>query len=215
MAITLRTNPNDRLIELGGGANPIVRPNCDVRQCFDAGGNPTVDFTANFEEPLPIQTAEFDGVLSRFCIEHISWRKVRQFVGEVFRILKPGGKAAIVTANTEAQLKWIQEHKEGWDGRDAFDSCSCVLFGEGDYPENTHKAYFSPDIAFQLFRDAGFHSIVIQPYGDRATDLLVEATKPIQTNGQVTEQKAIELVPQQPEAKPMPQMTREEMFDRH
>lgn len=177
--IQLRTNPGDKLIELGGGACPQIRPNVDVRMCHDANGNPTVDFTADFEEPLPIQSNEFDGVFSQFSIEHISWRKVRQFVGEILRILRPGGKAVIITANTEAQLKWIKDNPSGWDGKDAFDSCSCVLFGDNTYKDNSHRAFFSPAILSQLFQDAGFENILVQPYGERNTDMVLEASKPV------------------------------------
>ena len=83
--ITLKTKPTDKVIELGGGANPQVHPNVDCRPCFDAQGNPTVDFQADFNKPLPIGSDEFDGVFSQFSLEHISWRNVPQFLKEVFR----------------------------------------------------------------------------------------------------------------------------------
>lgn len=170
-----------KVIELGGGANPTYRPNVDVRQCFDAAGNPTVEFTADFNEPLPIQSGEWDGVYCRYVVEHLSWRKVRGFLAEVLRILKPGGTALFVTANVRKQIEWIAANPDGWDGRDAFDSFSCVLFGDQDYPENAHRNWMDPDVAARLFRDAGFGSVTISPVGDRGTDMAIEAVKPFAT----------------------------------
>lgn len=176
--LELRTKPGEKLIELGGGANPRIRPNVDCRFCQDANGNQTVDFTADFNEILPIQSDEFDGVFSQFTIEHLSWRSVPQFVSEIFRILKPGGKAVIITANTEAQFQFIKDHPQGWDGKDDFASFSCVLFGDQDYPENTHRNFMSFSIAQRLFMNAGFTNILTQSYGDAETDMLIEAVKP-------------------------------------
>jgi len=187
MTIALRKHPTDRVLELGGGDRPFVQPACrggrdvavDVRMCHGPDGQPTVDFTADFNEPLPIQSDEFDGVLSHYSIEHVSYRRLPQLLREIHRVLKPGGRAVIVTANTEAQLRWVQEHPEGWDGKGAFESASCVLFGDQDYPDNAHKVYLSPAILTQLLQEAGFVDVTVVPHGERATDMAAEATKPL------------------------------------
>lgn len=187
MAITLRSRPEDILLELGGGANPVLKPRCqggkdvciDSRLCYDAEGKQTVDIQADLNEILPLQSDEFDGVFSQYLLEHLSWRKVRQFVQEMSRVLKPGGRCVAVTANTEAQMEFIKSHQGGWDGKDAFDSFSCVLFGDNDYPENSHKNFLSPMIAQQLFAAAGFTNIVISAYGAAQTDMLIQAVKPV------------------------------------
>lgn len=195
--ISLKSKPTDKVIELGGGANPLVRPNVDVRMCHDAQGNPTVDFVANFEEPLPIQSNEWDAVFCQYAMEHISWRKVGTFICEVLRILKPGGKAIFVVPNTEAQLKWIQEHPEGWDGKDFFESASCKLFGDQDYSDNTHKMYLSPQIAKDLFTQMGYASVDVVPYGARLTDMIIQAVKPAEQKVEVAP-KIEEIIPQVP-----------------
>lgn len=194
--ITLRTEPGQKVIELGGGSQPLVRPNTDVRMCHDAQGNPTVDFTTDFNVvPYAISSDEFDAVFSRFVIEHLSWRNLGGFISECYRILKPGGKAVIITANTEAQLEWIKDrgfekpsHKEKSNKKDEFEECSCLLFGDQDYPENTHRNYLSPNIATDLFSQAGFESITIRPYGDLETDMLLEATKPTKSIDQARQE---------------------------
>ena len=172
MGIQIVQNPGQKCLELGGGDRPQLRPNWDARP------GPNVDLVVDFEKPLPSPDNEWDGIFSHFALEHISWPNVLKFLAEVFRILKPGAKAAFAVPNTEAQLKWIQEHPEGWDGKPPFESCSEVLFGSQDYGENSHKSFWSPAVAGNLFSRVGFTSVVTRPYGERATDLFIEAQKP-------------------------------------
>ena len=159
-----------RVIELGGGSSPQWHPNVDVRQCFDSAGQSTVDFTADFDRALPILSDEWDFVFSRYAIEHISWRRVGVFVAEVFRILKPGGSAVVITADAEAQMRWALARD--WDER--VSQCLC---GDLDYPENSHKTFFNPTWAARLFREAGFSRVVVSPHGDLRTDMVIEAMK--------------------------------------
>lgn len=222
--LNLTTRPGEKICELGGGANPRFRPNVDVRMCHDASGNQTVDFTADFDRELPMKSDEWDAVFSQYVIEHVSYRAVRGFIAEVFRILKPGGKAVFVTANTPAQLQWIANNPSGWDGRDFFDSASGLLFGDQDYPENTHKNYMSAIVAEQLFRSAGFGDVITHPYGERNTDMVIEAVKPANAPSSIMHVEDRNHVPTllptpeppQRAANAIPEgMTRSEMFDKH
>lgn len=166
----LHVGPNLKVIELGGGAQPQFQPNVDVRQCFDASGQPTVSFTADFDRPLPIRSEEWDIVFSRYAIEHISWRNVAGFINEIFRILKPGGNAFVVTANAEAQMRWALA--QDWD-----EKISQCLGGDQDYPDNTHKTFFNPAWISRLFREAGFVHVVVMAHGELKTDMVIQATK--------------------------------------
>ena len=174
--------PGHKWVELGGGARPLVHPQCmggpdiniDVRVTHDEQGRQTVDFAADFNEPLPIQSDEFDALISQFCLEHLSWRKVKGFIQESFRVLRPGAKAVFITANTEAQMRWVLDRLPLWD-----DHSSCILFGDMDYPENSHKNALSPAYATKLFQKAGFEKITVTPYGEYSTDMVIEAIKPL------------------------------------
>jgi predicted SAM-dependent methyltransferase len=170
-----------KIIELGGGANPRFHPNVDVRQCFDTDGNSTVDFTADFTQPLPITSDEWDAVFASFVLEHLPYPLVPQFLSEVFRILRRGGRAVFVIPNTKRQFEWIVNNWDGWDGKRPFTAASELLFGSQDYPENTHRSYFDEQTITELLRGAGFgNDIRIREYNERGTDMVVEATKPMQ-----------------------------------
>ena len=156
---------DEKIIELGGGNRPYFRPNVDVR----AGEN--IDIVADFNEPLPLNDEEYDGVVSVYCIEHVSWRKVKLFVDECFRILKVGGRLVLCSPNTEKQMEYILE-KEEWSSDD-----SCMIFGDQDYPENTHKNVICPKYAIKMLSDAGFSGIFVMPHGALGTDMVIEAKK--------------------------------------
>lgn len=186
--IQINKQPGMKMLELGGGAarHPQSDCNVDVRQCFDVNGKCVTDFTADFNEPLPINSDEWDCVYSCFALEHVSYRNVRQLLKEIYRITKPGGKVIAIVPNTESQLKWVQDNPNGWDGKDDFDSMSCIIFGDMDYPENSHRSYWSPTIAQKLFQGAGFEGILVAPFGERSTDMSIVATKPIPNQETIT-----------------------------
>ncbi len=190
MGITLnRLNESDRFLELGAGEHPTVHPHClggpdvavDVRSCFNEQGQPTIDFQMDVEQiPWPIGSDEFDGLVAHFVLEHVGYPCVPEVLKEALRVLKPGCKVVIAVPNTDAQIKWIQTHSEGWDGKDAFESCSEVLFGtQNERTAGGHQSYWNPAVAIKLFRDAGFDQVKTFPYGERATDMVIEAVKPV------------------------------------
>lgn len=170
MTYTLPFKAGERLIELGGGQNARVRPNVDARP------GPGVDLVANLSEPLPINDAQFDGVLSIYNLEHMPRRKVRVTISEMARILKPGGLAVVITANLKAQAAMIAA-KDVWTDDDI-----CQIFGDQNYAGaewdfNAHHCGFSPEYAVRLFRECGFYEVRTMPLPECATDLIIEARK--------------------------------------
>lgn len=168
--IPLNIPDGARVLELGGGANrhPRSTVNVDVRHV--QGVDFTVDF--NKEEWPEIGNDEFDVVYACFVLEHISWRQVPNFLRQTYRVTKPGGKALFVIPNTEAQMRYILSKPE-FDGDEG-----SMIFGTLDYPENSHRAAFSPRSVTKLFTQAGFTNITITPFGQLGTDMVVEASKP-------------------------------------
>src|SRR5690348_12031669 len=110
LVINFIKQPGQRVLELGGGANrhPLSDVNVDVRKVDG------VDFAVDFnkEEWPEISSNEFDIVYSSFCLEHISWRMIPNFLKQALRVMKPGGKAIFIVPNTEAQMKYILSKPE-------------------------------------------------------------------------------------------------------
>ncbi len=161
-SLPFKTN---KILELGGGNCPQFRPNLDIR------AEPNVDIVADLNEPLPIQNEEWDGVYSSYQLEHLSWRKIKDFLKEVYRILKPGGTAVFITADLLEQariLTEVPEFNDQWIG---------MIFGDNDYPENTHRAGFSPEYAGRLFKEVGFERVSIVRHPNWRGDMIIEAAK--------------------------------------
>lgn len=154
------------VIELGGGDTPQIRPNVDFRP------GPTVDVVADLNGKLPLESNAYDGVLSSYSLEHVSWRNVKGFLREVSRILKPGGRAVFIIPNLYEQAK-ILASREDWEENDI-----CMVFGDQNYQGNYHSNGFSPAYAFRVFRECGFSDTLILPHPATVTDMVVEAKKP-------------------------------------
>ncbi len=162
---------DDHVLELGGGERASFHPNLDIRQM------PGVDIVADLNERLPIDDNTFDGVYSSYLVEHVSWRKIRHLLGEIFRVLKPGGSTFLITANLFEQAKRLADTKE-WT-----DSDVCMIFGDQNYSgddwrANSHCCGFSPEFAIRLMKESGFEDVAIMPHPSCKTDMLIEARKP-------------------------------------
>ncbi len=162
---SLPFNPNDKVLEVGGGDRPQFRPNLDVRPM------PTVDIVADLNQPWPVAAEIYNGVFGMYIIEHVSWRRTRHFISESHRVLRPGGITVQITANLLEQARQLVETAE-WN-----DDLVCQIFGDNDYPENTHRSGFSPGYAIKLFREAGFHEVTIFEHPACKTDMIIQATK--------------------------------------
>jgi predicted SAM-dependent methyltransferase len=167
--------PGQNILECGGGDNPKFRPNMDSRQ------SPSVDIVHDLNKPFPILDNTYDGVFSMYAIEHLSWRKVKDFVKEMHRVVKPGGRVIVITANILEQCRLITKLPE------LLDTNSAMLWGDQNYEgkdwiANAHHCGFSPASASKMFKEAGFDSVMIESLPACNTDMLIEATKPIPAN---------------------------------
>lgn len=182
--IQINKLPGQKILEIGCGSTR--NPNADV--CVDIRSTPATDFTVDLSSPnWPISSEEFDAVLASFVLEHIPYPRLSTTLKEIYRVLKPGGTFIGLVPDTWEQLKWIQNNIFGWDGKDFFESASCLLFGdqrhseregESNFQADTHKCFFSVDLIRNLFGEAGFEPVGVQPYGERKTDLSIIAKKP-------------------------------------
>jgi SAM-dependent methyltransferase len=163
---SLPFTPGTRVLELGGGDQPMIRPNMDSRRL------PTVDIVHSLEDlPYPFPDNLCDGVLLKFAAEHVSWKRVQSLCDELYRITAPGGVVVLIVPNTLEQCKRIVA--EGEFTQDT----ECMLFGGQGYPEDTHKNAWSPKLAQDRLFKAGFCNVRTFPWPQAVTDMVVEARK--------------------------------------
>jgi len=91
--------------------------------------------------PLPFQSNQFDEIIAKDVIEHITFRKTEALLKELYRILKHGGRIYIQVPDLEAIARKVIFDPDFCYG----DLCgwkviSFWVYGAQDYPENTHKA---------------------------------------------------------------------------
>jgi predicted SAM-dependent methyltransferase len=153
------------ILEVGGGDMPTFRPNMDIRPL------PTVDIVADLEERFPIADESYGTIYGYYLLEHLSWRSLPLFISECHRVIKPGGSAVFTVPNTLAQCKRAANTKV-WTLE-----ISSLLFGGQDYSDNAHKNALSPEYAIRMFKEAGFHDVVIHEHPVSDTDMIIEARK--------------------------------------
>jgi glycosyltransferase involved in cell wall biosynthesis/predicted SAM-dependent methyltransferase len=153
-------------VELGGGETPRFHPNVDVRKV------PGVDIVLDLESPpYPLEAGAFNHVYCSYALEHISWRKVKDVLKEMLRILAPGGKAELIIPNLQEQCKKVAQSLE-WE-----ENFSCMLFGDQNYGENSHRWGASPNYAVRLLSEIGFKRVEVYQHPNCVTDMIVIAYK--------------------------------------
>jgi len=165
-------NKSDEVLECGGGSTPTYHPNLDIRKL------PGVDIVADLNKEWPVPNAAVDGAYSSYAIEHVSWRKIKHFVSELHRVLRPGGRAVLVTANLKAQAERLA-------GKDDFaDEDLSMIFGDQNYEgdewrANSHACGFSPESVQRIFQEAGFSDVITVVHPQCPTDMIIEAMKSV------------------------------------
>lgn len=162
--------PGMAVAELGGDlAKATFRPNINMFP------GPAVDIITDLNERFPVADASYDGLFGQYIIEHIRHKKVRGFIAECYRVLKPGGICVMVTANLLEQCKRFIARVESKELND--DDFMMIFGGNPDWVGNYHHTGFSPEWAVKLFSEAGFNEIDIVEHPNCQTDLIIEAKK--------------------------------------
>lgn len=90
---------NARMLDLGcGRGKPAGMVGLDISP------HPGVDLVADLERPLPFANDSFDGARLRHVVEHVS--DLAKLLGEVHRVLRPGGRVDILTPHFSAAASW-------------------------------------------------------------------------------------------------------------
>jgi glycosyltransferase involved in cell wall biosynthesis/predicted SAM-dependent methyltransferase len=168
MSITINFGQNAKVLEVGGGDTPLFRPNMDLRKL------PTTDIVHDCTKlPWPIPDATYDGVFTKYFLEHPSWRMTPAVISEIARVLKPGGRMISITPNTLEQCKEIARRN-----RIGIEESAMLFGGQEEADWNTHRAAFSPEYMTQLCNQVGLSIVKITPLNEQViTDMVTEAVK--------------------------------------
>lgn len=175
MVYRLQFRPNENVLELGGGDNPLrdanggrITTNMDIR----SGEN--IDIVHSMDIfPWPIENESYGEIFAKYVLEHLSWHDIERAISEIFRILKPGGKGIFFIPNTFEQCKKIVEQGINKGTVE-------LLFGSQEFIPRyigAHKIGFSPQYIKKLFEAAGFNFIKVIEHPNTITDMIVEVHK--------------------------------------
>jgi predicted SAM-dependent methyltransferase len=147
--------------------------NIDVRR---TGPNVLVmDLEREFLRPFPDESAE--EVVCKDFLEHLSWRVVEDFLRDVHRVLRRGGRLLIQCPDLEAiAKKVILDPSFKYGGLEGWRAISFWVYGAQDYPENAHRAGFTQPTMRALLERVGFK--VERLESDGGTNMLAVAVKP-------------------------------------
>jgi predicted SAM-dependent methyltransferase len=143
---------NKPCINIGSGTTNIDGClNLDVRQL------PNVDFVVDLEKAeLPFPDNFFATIYAIDVIEHITYRKVKQLIKELHRVLDKGGRLVVRSPDMELIARYVLDRRFPGVHGDLFETMSWYIYGEQDYPENVHKSAFTKETLKQLLEGAGF-----------------------------------------------------------
>jgi len=119
------------------------------------------------------QDNSVEEIIMRDFLEHLSWRKIRWFLKEVYRVLKPNGLVHIQAPNFEAIVQKGINRSEDWKRwglSSDWEKLSYWIMGSQEYPENTHKTIFTISGLKKLLERIGFKVERIE--SDGGTNLL-------------------------------------------
>lgn len=147
-------------LEIGCGDNPIWDLPGEWHR-LDSRPLPHIDYCQSAVDLSNIPDATYEMVVARDVIEHLGWREIPAALKEWLRVLVPGGALHVETPNAYELALILMGREEGRKYRNEsdFEQFNRVMFGHQDYPENTHKSYFTPTWLKRLLREAGARSV--------------------------------------------------------
>ena len=141
---------------------------------------------------LPYEDESVDEVYSKDVLEHFGWREWRTVLTEWVRVIRPGGVLKLrfpdldkMIANYQNEILRIGDREEEIRGdllQKNFDRFVQLVFGNQDFPANTHLTGLTGDIVKKFLEELGM--IVLPYWFDGGRDCRITATKgePIDVN---------------------------------
>ncbi len=162
-----------RKLEIGSGTDPQPGyEHLDARQDL-----PDLDHVHDIQQPLPFPDVTFDEILSRSCLEHVSWRDVRRILTDWCRVLKPGGTLRVYipdfeylcrmylsgAADEHLHPSYIDAANELLGGYTPNAWAMIKMFGGQEYPANFHCGGYDLATFTRILHTAGFEQVTRVP----------------------------------------------------
>lgn len=150
-----------RKLEIGPGEFPLG----DGWETADCVQRPGLTHLCDWSsERLPVDDGTFELVYTSHAIEHLPWYRIEHALGELFRVLVPGGSVEIWTVDFSYLVRRYLERRagDGWrrcnpEG-DPMKWLAGRVFGYGS-PENWHRSLFDWPYLRDCLRGAGFRPV--------------------------------------------------------
>lgn len=132
---------------------------------------------------LPFKDSTVDYIESVDMIEHIPFASTVYVLAEAYRVLRPGGRGAIMTTNFDALARlWVEQvvdkDLDFGDPEGPFYDLNEVIYGNQKAGGEYHVAAFNPRYMDALLRHVGFTDILITIFPTGCTDMpKLETTK--------------------------------------
>lgn len=155
----LKARTGKKLIaDIGSGPQSPYFDDEGVTISFDIRQNVKPDVVCDVRR-LPVPNETFDIVHSSHTLEHFRYTEFAQVLEEWVRVLKVGGELRLHIPNLRYAAQRILDDEmilqDYW-----------VIYGEQDYPENTHMGGFTPKGLRALIESLGVFEDIIIKEGD-------------------------------------------------
>ncbi len=93
------------------------------------------------------QDGTFDEIMAGDVLEHLGLWKWKPALQDWVDLLKPGGVLKMRTIDVRRAIEYFMVMKavEGYDQKENYNKFVHFLFGDQDYPENTHNVTFTEE----------------------------------------------------------------------
>ena len=181
-----RVGAAPRKLEIGSGTDPQPGyEHLDSRPDL-----PCLEHVHDIQAPLRFADHTFDEILSRSCLEHVSWRVVTGILRDWHRVLKPGGTLRVYVPDFEYLCRMYLAGKSDEHLHPSYiDAANTLLggytpnawamikmFGGQEYPANFHAAGYDFATFARILQSAGFEQVTRVP---PAHGLYVVAHRPL------------------------------------
>ncbi len=138
---------------------------------LDYNWAPGIEVCWDLERAIPFLNESFEGVFSEHCLEHLPLATCRRVLGEIYRLLKPGGIARIVLPDAGLYLDLYQTRKAGHKGKFPFESndpsqpATPMAFVNQVFRDHGHLYAYDFETLKTLLEETGFKSVEQTTFG--------------------------------------------------